>query len=347
MATSMTTPTGPPQPGGGGGSGATGATGVSCPPTHQDVVDFLNYLEGPNLSIEGPISECEANQAITLFSVVNLLLGGTSQQKVGSETKTDVLGMLTLYYSLQDKTLTPKIVVRSAQLWITIEDELKALRDDLEILGSDVDFLKKEAKRQFNLGTNNDVPGNPEFPKMFKRYVDVANDPLLTLDIRTEETSPFSDKEQIARAYDLLTELKGLILQIVRSLSKNGTVATDRANQLWANYENRALHVLQSVADARISDDQDDLRVLAVLADLVNKSLDTQIAPYVALARDGGSLLELAMETYKADQNNLDNFERSYLLNLFQSGTIDTFLTTRMRNEALVIKKYPLTKWMG
>src|SRR5215472_11703302 len=136
MATSMTTPTGPPQPGGGGGFGATGATGISCPPTHQDVVDFLNLLEGPNLSIEGPISECEANQAITLFSVVNLLLGGTSQQKVGGETKTDVLGMLTLYYSLQDKTLTPKIVVRSAQLWVTIEDELKALRDDLEILGS-------------------------------------------------------------------------------------------------------------------------------------------------------------------------------------------------------------------
>src|SRR6267154_270298 len=116
MATPIMTPTGPVTPsgnGGGGITGATGATGISCPPTHQDVVDFLTFLDGPNLSIEGPISECEALQAITLFSVVNLLLGGTSQQKVGGETKSDVLGMLTLYYSLQDKTLTPKIVVRS------------------------------------------------------------------------------------------------------------------------------------------------------------------------------------------------------------------------------------------
>lgn len=348
MATPIMTPTGPGTPSGNGGStGTTGASGISCPPAHQDVLDFFAYLDSPNLSIEGPISECEANQAITLFSVVNVLLGGTSLQKVGGETKTDVLGMLTLYYTLQDKTLTPKIVVRSGQLWIAIQDELKALRDDLEILGTDVDFLKKEAKRQFNLGLNNDVAGNADFPKMFKRYVDIANDPLLTLDIRTEESSTFSDKEQIGRAYDLLTELKGLILQIVRSLSKNGTVATDSANQSWANYENRALHVLQQVADARISDYQDDLRVLAVLADLVNKNLDTQIAPYIALARDGGVLLQLAMETYRADQNNLDDFERSYLLNLFQNGTIDTFLTTRMRNEALVIKKYPLTNWMG
>ena len=349
MGVPISIPAGPTSPGGGTGgfTGASGATGISCPPTHQDVLDFFAFLDSPNLSIEGPISECEALQAITLFSVVNVLLGGTSQVKVGNETKTDVLGVLTLYYSLQDKSLTSKIVVRSAQLWIAVQDELKALRDDLEILGADVDFLKKEAKRQFNLGPNNDVPGNAEFPKMFKRYVEITVDPLLTLDIRTEESSPFSDKEQIARAYDLLVELKGLILQIVRSLSKNGTVATDRANQLWANYEGRALHILQQVADARISDYQDDLRVLSVLADLTNRDLDTQISPYVALARDGGVLLQLAMETYRADQDNLDNFERSYLLNLFQNGTIENFRTTRMRNEALVIRKYPLTLWMG
>jgi hypothetical protein len=348
MATSMTTPTGPASPGGNGigTGGATGTTGLTST-NSQDVQDFFQTLDGPDLSIEGPISEQEANEAITLFSVVNVMLGGSSPQKVGTETKTDVLGILTLYYSLQNKSLTSKIVVRSAQLWNNIQDELKALRDDLEILGADVDFLKNEAKRQFNLGSSNEVPGNAQFPKMFKRYVDIANDPLLTLDLRAEDSSQFSDKEQLGRAFDLLTELKGLILQIVRSLSKNGTVATERANQLWANYENRAFLVLKQVADARISDDQDDLRVLSVLADLVDKSFDTLIAPYIALARDGGELLQLAMSTYLLDKDNLDNYERTYLLNLFQSGTVDTFLTTRMRNEALVVKKYPLTQWMG
>jgi hypothetical protein len=338
-------PTGPGSPGGNTSGGNTGATGGTNGSVYVD--EFFQTLESSDLSIEGPISEEESNQAITLFSVVNVLLGGGSTIKVGNETKSDVLGILTLFYGLQDKTLTPKIVVRSQQLWTNIQDTLKGLRDELEILGADVDFLKKEAKRQFNLGANTDVPGNADFPKMFKRYVDIANDPLLTLDIRTEETSQFSDKEQIAQAYDLLTELKGLILQIVRSLSKNGTVATELANQNWANWENQAFGVLKKVADARISDDQDELRILAVLADLVDRDLSTKIAPYIALARDGGQLLKLAMSTYLLDKDNLDNFERSYLLQLFQNGTIDTFLTTKMRNEALVIKKYPLTNWMG
>jgi hypothetical protein len=352
MATMVTgpVPTGPGTPGGsasGGTSGITGATGATGPGGGTDVDDFFQTLESADLSIEGPISEEESNQAITLFSVVNILLGGGGTLKVGNETKSDVLGILNIYYGLQDKSLTSKIVVRSQQLWTTIQDELKALRDDLEILGPDVDFLKKEAKRQFNLGTNADVPGNAEFPKLFNRYVVITNDPLLTLDIRNEENSQFSDKEQIAKAYDLLVELKGLILQIVRSLSKNGTVATERANQLWANYENRAFQVLKKVADARISDDQDELRILSVLADLLDKDLSTRIAPYIALARDGGRLLKLAMTTYLKDKDNLDNFERSYLLDLFQNGTVDTFLTTQMRNAALVVKKYPLTTWMG
>ena len=124
-------------------------------------------------------------------------------------------------------------------------------------------------------------------------------------------------------------------------------MATEKANSQWAAYENSAFGVLKQVADARISDDQSDLRVLAVLADLVNKSLDTEIAPYISLARDGGRLLQLAMQTYQLDKDNLDNFERTYLLNLFQNGTIDKFLTTLMRNEAIVVKKYPLTQWMG
>ena len=97
-------------------TGITGITGVTGTAPDQAVVDFFNTLESGDLSIEAPISEAEANQAITLFSVVNVLLGGSSQYKVGNEMKTDVLGVLTLYYGLQDKSLTHKIVVRSQDL---------------------------------------------------------------------------------------------------------------------------------------------------------------------------------------------------------------------------------------
>jgi hypothetical protein len=69
------------------------------------------------------------------------------------------------------------------------------------------------------------------------------------------------------------------------------------------------------------------------------------VAPYIALARDGGVLLKLAMETYQASLNSLDNYSRGELLSLFQNGNPDSFLTTRIRNRAIIVKKYPLRNW--
>jgi hypothetical protein len=229
----------------------------------------------------------------------------------------------------------------------TIEDELKSLRDNLDVLGEDVTFLTREARRQFNLGTANDVGSNTEFPRLFRRYTDIAGDPRLTLDIRAEDQpNSFTDKQKIGEAFDLLSELKGIVLQIVRSLSKYGTIATSRVNKDWAKFETRALTVLRKVGEKRFTEDVDERRILTVLADLTAKNLETVIDPYFALARNGGELLRLAFETYQRSQNELDNFERERLVNLFQAqGDKAQFLTTRMRNEALVLKRYPLANW--
>jgi len=356
MSTTFVGPTGPVTPTGGITGGTTGGvTGVIG--TSPEIRDFFATLDGPDLSIEAPISEPEAIEAIILFSVANVLLAGMGQRKVGNEEKTDVLGILTLYYGLQDGSLTNKIVLNSQSLWKAslngggqgpvVEDELKALRDNLDQLGQDVVFLSREAKRQFNLGVNNDVVGNVEFPRLFKRYVDIAGDARLTLNLREEDKpNSFTSKEKIGEAYDLLSELKGVILQIVRSLSKYGTIATSRANKDWAKFENRAFKVLRKVGEKRFTEDVDETRILTVLADLTGKNQETVISPYFALARNGGQLLTLAFETYRASQAELDNFERDRLLNLFQApGDASNFLTTRMRNQALIVKRYQLANW--
>jgi hypothetical protein len=333
MLYSGTGPTGttPPTP--------TGTTGTS-----PEVDAFYQSLN--SLSVEAPISEIEANEAITLFSVVNLLLGSMSRRRVGNEDKVDVLGVLTLFYGLQDKSLTSKIVVDSKKLWNETQNELQSLRDELDRLGADVMFLDREAKRQFNIGLNNEVAGNVEFPRLFKRYVDIANDPLLSLNIKKEDQNQFSDKEKVGKAYDLLQELKGVVLQLVRSLSKYGTVATSRANDEWANFERRALAILTKVADARLTDDIDDKNIIAVLADLIDKPRDTVIAPYVVLARNGGRLLRLAMVVYQQTKDRLDDVDQQHLVDLFQAGDDSkTFFTAQMRAEAAVIKRYPLANW--
>lgn len=332
--TTTTTPTGPPV--------LFGFTG----PLPPEVTDFLQAVN--TIPIEQEISQEEASQALVLFSVMNILLAGKSQRQVGNETKVDVLGVLTLYYGLQDRSLSSRLVLNTQQLWASQEATLANLRDQLDKLGSDVVFLEKEGKRQFNLGSNNDVAGNVDFPRLFKRYVDIANDALLTLNIKAEDVNPQADKEKVGKAIDLLVELKGTILQIVRSLSKYGTIATSRVNKNWAAFEKDALGVLQEVARQRLTDDVDEKHPYAVLADVVGKNRDTQIAPYAVLAREGGQLLQLAMETYQrvvGQTAGLENYDRTHLMDLFQSGTPDQFLTAKMRARAAVIKRYPLANW--
>jgi len=337
-------PTGPGIPGT-GTPGVTGGTGPTPPPAPGDAVaTFLAELDSADFSIVAPVSEPEAEQGIILFSVVNMLLAGRGEQVVGGERKVDVLGMLTLYYGLQDRSLISKIRVKSQSLFAQIDPELKSLRDDLDRLGADVTFLEREAKRQFNLGRNNDVAGNVGFPRLFKRYVDIANDPLMFLDLRQEQANSITDKGNVAKAFDLLRELKDVVVNIVRSLSKYGTIATTRVNNDWADYEGRAMGILKSVADTLLSDDIDDQRPLAVLANLTGKNLDEEVAPYVALAREGGLLLNLALEAYRATKQNLEDYDEQHLVDLFQSqGTV--FLTTRMRRSAVIIRSFRPLQW--
>jgi len=317
----------------------------------EDVVsDFLGRLDDSRFSIESLISKEEANQAISLFSVVNLMLAGLSRRRVGDEEKIDMLGLLSLYYGLQEDSLRDKLTVaNSTALWSNLEGELKSLAKDLDQLQSDVDFLNREAKRQFNLGMSNNVLANVQFPALFKRYVEIGNDPLLSFDIKAaDDPKSFVDKSKIAQADNLLKELKSVILQLVRSLSKYGTAATRRVNEDWAKFEARGLEVLSIVARDRVTPDQDEQNVWSVLAVLINKNRETEIAPYVVLARHGGKLLKLAMGTYMKieSESKLDVFDQPHLRDLFQQGNIQTeFLTDKIREQASVIKLYPLPNW--
>lgn len=310
---------------------------------------FIGVLDDARFNIETRISRKEANQAVSLFAVVNLMLAGLSQRMVGSESKTDILGVLNLYYGLQDKSLTSILPVRKPDLlWEAIGDDLGGLATELDQLQSDVDFLTQEGKRQFNLGTNTGVLGNVQFPRLFNRYVEVGTDPLLALNIKSELKNAFSDKEKIERAFDLLRELKGVILQIVRSLSKYGTFATSRVNKDWADFEARALEVLVTVAQERVSDDMDDLNPWSVLAVLTGKNRETDVAPHVVLGRHGVKLLQTAMDVYDEVEYEvkLEDFTREHLLELFQSGQDEAnFRTTHIRRNGALVKRYPTTAW--
>jgi hypothetical protein len=131
----------------------------------DEVEEFLDKLDETRFSLDAPVSLFEANQGVGLFSVVNLMLAGQGRFRLGDEERMDMLGVVTLFYRLSDKSLSNQLVVQNTDLlWRTIEDELKALAQQVDQLQVDVDFLRREAKRQFNLGTSNDVLANTEFP---------------------------------------------------------------------------------------------------------------------------------------------------------------------------------------
>lgn len=56
-------------------------------------------------------------------------------------------------------------------------------------------------------------------------------------------------------------------------------------------------------------------------------------------------MLTLAMEAYHSALDALDDYSRDELLQIFQSGSREDFLTTRLRSRAYVVKKYPLLNW--
>src|SRR5262249_17171857 len=203
--------------------------------------------------------------------------------------------------------LTRKLGISSATFWPSQERALDALREQIDRLGSQFVALEEEGKRQFNIGLTNTVTANVEFPRLFRPYVALANDTLLALDINLEERSQFADKEKVNRAIDLLVELKGIVIQTVRSLSKHGTIAMRTRNRLCAGVEADALLILKAIADAKVTDDIDERNPYAVLADLLGKERDTEVAPYVVLARDGGRLLLLTLELYDAEKESLED----------------------------------------
>lgn len=313
---------------------------------------LLKLLRDPAFKIEADINEIETLEAIQLFTRVNLVMGTKVRRQIGGELRDDFLGIRALYYGLRDNSLAEKLVMMrevdpTERLWDKVETRLKELNRDLEQNQSDFDFIAREAKRQFNLGTTNTIEANTQFPVLFNRYVDIATDPSLSFDIKVEMRNPVSDKTRVYEAIDLLRELKQVILQIVRSLSRYGTAATKESNEIWGDMAEEALSVIRDVASRRAGEDKDELTSWATLALLTEQNRE-DLFPYVTLSVHGTELLTLAKKLYDLSIHDLEDFDDLTVLNLFQPETEKDgkeFFTTKLRREAYFVKRYPLPNW--
>ncbi len=316
--------------------------------SEDPVSHLVGILDDGRFDIETPINRDEAEFAATFFHIANVVLAGLTE----NNGQSDVFG------SQKVASSADKLgIVQTSPVWGETLREAEKLKEEWAKLATSqsVERLKMEMKRHFNLGTTNNVLANVQFPGLMRRYAEIALDPLLTIDLEQEDNNPNSnvDKTRIAQADDLLKELKGVILQLVRGLSRSGSIQTKIDNEKWAPIAVRGLEIVGGLAQARATGDDDDKSPWAVVAVLTEKNRDTQVAPHIVLGRHGGRLLNLAIKVYDKVRTvgKLEDFDKRHLRIVFQDpagrnpGGSRGFFTDRMREEATYIRRYPLLNW--
>jgi hypothetical protein len=325
-------------------AGAPVARNIQLPA--DPVARFITDFVGPNFEIETPVSMLEAGYATAFFRVANVILAGLTENGTGP----DLFGSQRV--ALAANALGIQETHDDWRLTLQDAEALKNLVRDL-IGSQSLQRLKREAKRQFNLGLENSVTANTRFPVLFRRLVDIATDPILTIDIAYQEANnPNIDRTKIGQADALLRELKDVVMQLVRSLSKEGQAQTRFDTERWVPVAEVAMRMALRLMPLRNTGDADDRNPWAVISVLTNKNRDTDVTPFIVLGRYGGRLLELALTIYQeiTRRNALTSFDTGVLRDLFQDARVRNtnprmFFTDQLREQAAYIKAYPVPNW--
>ena len=181
------------------------------------------------------------------------------------------------------------------------------------------DAVKAEARREFNLGTASAPSANTEFKDLYSEFVKLAADDLMGIDPEQLVGKVVFDAKEREQILNFLKKSKRALIKVVQNMSVAGTLGTRPLLNKWSEILRDSLLVLNDVAANNIaSDDADDHHVWSLLAALTGKQR-SWVKSYVVHARDGGTLLEYAIQIYQViqDGDNLENETDDYLRSLF------------------------------
>src|SRR5262249_23150835 len=149
-----------------------------------------------------------------------------------------------------------------------------------------------------------------------------------------------------------LRELKDIVVQLVKSLSKEGQAQTRIDTESWIPVARRGMVIAERLGRNRNTGDDDDKNPWAVVSLMTNKNRDMEVTPYVVLSRHGGRLLELAVSIYDYMRRTgaLTSFDTATLRRIFQDPRAKNampraFYTDQIREQAAYIKSYPVPNW--
>jgi hypothetical protein len=181
------------------------------------------------------------------------------------------------------------------------------------------DKVKGEARREFNLGNASATSANTEFKALYSEFVNLAADDLMGIDPNTLAGKVVFDAKEREQILNFLKKLKRSIIKLTQNMSVAGTLGTRPLLNKWSAILKDSLEVLNDVAANNIaSDDADDRNVWSLLA-LLNSMPRSTVKAYVVHAKDGGALLDYAVQIYQVIQEGgkLEDETDEYLRDLF------------------------------
>ncbi len=207
------------------------------------------------------------------------------------------------------------------------------------------DTVRVEVRREFNLGTAAAPSANTEFRALYSDFVNVCADDLMGVDPNTLAGKVVFDAKEREQIINFLKKAKRDLIELVQNMSFEGTLGVRPLLEKWSSILKDSLEVLNRVAQNNIaSDDLDDKNVWSLLGRLTGAPRST-VKSFVVHAKDGGALLEQAIQIYQVIQDGgklLDETD-AYLRDLFyQPGFVfknpDRVVAFELKNRASIVK---------
>jgi len=325
-------------------TGTTTATSVTAVPGDKfSELITLIHKDG-DFDLRAPVNIPEAIELRRLYTIGNYILMKIpdSIEILNQVLTSDITGRLNL--------------INKAKLLsdhgATIESILERKADEFN---NDVAVLS-ELRRQFDLGTAAVDTVNIEFKTLFKEYVNLCADELLSVDPLDPNIvgSQFWDTRKIEELYNFLKKLTRVIFSLVANMSEFGTLGTQSLVQKWSDILHDSLSVLTKVGESHIaSDDEDEKHIWSIVAGLINVQ-KSDIEGNIVHAREGAEMLRNAISFYakiqaegklKAAENDND-----YLRVLFhEKGDVfknpDRKTSTVLKENARLVQENWLPNW--
>jgi hypothetical protein len=205
--------------------------------------------------------------------------------------------------------------------------------------------VRAEVRREFNLGTAAAPSANTEFKQLYSDFVNICADDLMGVDPNTLSGKVVFDAKEREQIINFLKRAKRSLIELVQNMSFEGTLGVRPLLDKWSVILKDSLEVLNRVAQNNIaSDDLDDKNVWTLLGRLTGAPRST-VKSFVVHAKDGGVLLEQAIQIYRVIQEGGKLLDESdtYLRDLFyQPGFVfknpDRVVAFELKQRASIVK---------